>query len=158
MSFSALHSTTATSPSPTRSPDTPARARASTSSSRTFSRRSSASREDHDNGGGGTTTAAAAARRTAGVGLGVEGHKATPPGSPQPDTGNGPVAKRVTPGRGQPESVLSSSTVSTALAAANRKVMAAADRNFVPPISVLIVDGMFLFILLFFFLIQLMQY
>ncbi|KAG6900118.1 hypothetical protein C0993_002653 [Termitomyces sp. T159_Od127] len=133
MSFSALHSMGAS--SPTRSVDTHVHTPASTSSGRASSRRSSASRDDHENGGVGATSVA---RRTSGVG--IEGHKATPPGSPQSDNSSGPVAKRVTPRRGQQESVLPSSVASTALAVANRKVTAAADGNFVPPISVLIVD------------------
>ncbi|KAG5338582.1 hypothetical protein C0989_006908 [Termitomyces sp. Mn162] len=133
MNFSALHShsmvvnTCASRPSD-------AHTRTITPGARTFSRRSSASREDHENG---------SLRGPAGTGAAAEGHKATPPGSPQPhlDNGNGAVAKRGTSRRvQQQDSASPSSTASTALAAANRKVTAAADGNFVPPISVLIVD------------------
>ncbi|KAG6860311.1 hypothetical protein C0995_012863 [Termitomyces sp. Mi166 len=143
ISFSALHTMAAT--SPTRSSDTHTHAphkhsRTPTPGSRTFSQRSSTSHED-ENGSGGATSAVRRPSASAGAGAGAEGHKATPPGSPQPDGGNGAVAKRGTPRRlSQQESASPSSAASTALAAANRKVTAAADGNIVPPISVLIVD------------------
>ncbi|KAG6889024.1 hypothetical protein C0992_006720 [Termitomyces sp. T32_za158] len=127
MSFSVLHSMAAT--SPTRSPDTHAHTRTSTPGARAPSR-SSASREDHEDGSSGATPAT---QRT--VGVSVDGHKATPPGSPQPDIGNGANARRVKSPRR--ESVLPPSVAPTASAVANRKTT---DGNFVPPISVLIVD------------------
>ncbi|KAG6915388.1 hypothetical protein DXG01_011760, partial [Tephrocybe rancida] len=122
MSFSALHSMATT--SPTRASDT----RTSTPSARAFSRKSSNSREDNESPVASTSSASSRKPEDA-------AHKATPPGSPQPDKGT--AARRA---HRRVQDSAPSSTPSTALAAASRKAKAAADGNIVPPISVLIVD------------------
>ncbi|KAG6816873.1 hypothetical protein H0H87_002194 [Tephrocybe sp. NHM501043] len=113
-SFSALHSMATTSPTRTTA-TTP-------NGGKAFSRKSSASREEGES---------PVARRTSGE----TSHKGTPPGSPQPENGTA-----VRKSRRALQDNAPSPSPSNGLAAASRKAKAAADGNFVPPISVLIVD------------------